>query len=127
MTIEQLEQALHDARIENSGQAAYIETLSAEVDSTWIMVEAQTNMVNFLKGELDDANKKIADLEAALSWIPVEKRLPQRDCEVVVRFKSSPIPAIAWIGVDGDWCSCDRSGLVTHWMPLPELPKEEGK
>lgn len=28
-----------------------------------------------------------------------------------------------WYGYDSEWGYCEQAG-VTHWMPLPELPKE---
>lgn len=79
-----------------------------------------------------DACEYIQQLEAqAPKWISVKERLPERGA-----------PKGCLIYADGytcaaDW-SCDRYGddwwfyvdgeydpEVTHWMPLPEPPKEE--
>ena len=65
-------------------------------------------------------------------WIPVTERLPKEEacgCRVlcVLRKKSR-----GWVWVDdrlfmdGDfWHPKHQKGKVTHWMPLPEPPKEE--
>lgn len=62
-------------------------------------------------------------------WISVEDRLPERDYYVLVHiadgsdghqgcYRSSVVDC--WRGEF--WCRC--TGTITHWMPLPELPKE---
>ena len=61
-------------------------------------------------------------------WISVNERLPEKDQEVLVYlFKDRPY--LAWLNVDGEWeteeFTIDYDYLPTHWMPLPEPPKEE--
>lgn len=62
-------------------------------------------------------------------WIPVTERLPEEDgCEYLVvvnginRFVSIAVyEEEGWfIEVYPDW----KDPIVTHWMPLPEPPKE---
>lgn len=75
----------------------------------------------------------------APEWISVEDRLPMEYTDVLVcledgrvhigyRFNSCEFPGVYW-----DFCSTRRrvslpkvpfGGAVTHWMPLPEPPKE---
>lgn len=62
-------------------------------------------------------------------WISVEERLPTELGEVMVCVYGCV--TIAWYGGNGGfetgsgvifWAG---DGIVTHWMPLPEAPKEE--
>lgn len=82
-----------------------------------------------LLGELDSLKSYIAELEAAQRWIPVSERLPE-DTErmltiVCDAFEDTTAISILQHYGDGDWFSWDSGRyVVTHWMPLPELPKE---
>ena len=53
-------------------------------------------------------------------WISVEERLPEEDKTVLTWGKQGVI-LLDWRH-DNKWCCF---GEVTHWMPLPEPPKEE--
>lgn len=62
-------------------------------------------------------------------WISVENLLPEKGTEVLVvgRGPSKAILFIAMYTTYG-WDSCDEcfeGHRVTHWMPLPEPPKEK--
>jgi hypothetical protein len=86
--IERLKQALHDARIENSGQAAEMERLNE-----------------------------------AKRWIPIAERSPELGVDVMVIDRGEL--KIAWRHIkDGEWSSFSALNKITHWMPLPKLPKE---
>ena len=73
-------------------------------------------------------------------WISVEERLPEGNADVIV-YIQHPISGHCWMKiahhvsemgldecVDDEWW-LDGSGetvsYVTHWMPMPEPPKEE--
>lgn len=65
-------------------------------------------------------------------WIPCSERLPEeRGCYIVAVkhwYDGKPVMREAfWNGAD--WLSCEKrveiTPRVTHWMPLPQLPKEE--
>lgn len=66
-------------------------------------------------------------------WIPVTERLPdvEEDVNVAVltsiRGKRIRTVTTDYINTAGMWdaASCDWRHEVTHWMPLPDPPKEE--
>ena len=98
-----------------------IEDLSAAVEG----YESSTNMVLVEKdGE--------TVIEFQPKWIPVTERLPEIHTMVLVMDKAHDMAVGSleklW---DGEVWVCpfddveDEQCLVTHWMPLPEPPKEE--
>lgn len=60
-------------------------------------------------------------------WIPVEERLPEEKQRVIVRCERVGT-SVGWI-LWGNWMTDigPGAGKVTHWMPLPQPPKEENK
>ncbi len=87
------------------------------------------------------ASKWAADAEKAekTRWIPVAERLPETRSSILGQKSSKVIVAFQYDdetqGTDtahtlnGNWVFEDRitvvNRTVTHWMPLPETPKEE--
>ena len=74
------------------------------------------------------------------TWIKVEDRLPKEGTPVIVVInwdfdqQDPDVSASPGVLSNGDWYGCwfdfaepiqSISGIVTHWMPLPEPPKEE--
>lgn len=65
-------------------------------------------------------------------WIPVTERLPEEKTEVLVAdnsFFGGAVIAVAYLE-RGKWewrddMSTSATPSPTHWMPLPEPPKEE--
>lgn len=62
-------------------------------------------------------------------WIPVSERLPENGETVICVLKRGECWVATWNELDDNlwsdgenWCS---NSEVTHWMPLPELPKED--
>ena len=58
-------------------------------------------------------------------WIPVTERLPEKEEVVLCHCRANIIETLAyydesWQGYSGRY----MKGFVTHWMPLPEPPKE---
>jgi hypothetical protein len=83
----------------------------------------------FLKGA------KWADANQPSPWISVEDKLPELEKEVIIldKRKHTDIGFITddgyggyywWKNDETIWCKDDE---ITHWMPIPELPKEEKK
>lgn len=64
-------------------------------------------------------------------WISVEERLPQEGIEVIVALQIGDRLAVDTDRIHGrEWFAYGSrgyrgSGYVTHWMPLPEVPKGE--
>ena len=85
-------------------------------------------------GSVDQLHDEAADAIEELSkprWIPVTERLPEAG-ERVLCYCRANIYEVMKMRTDGDWVHNDQvydsaymSGFVTHWMPLPEPPKEE--
>ena len=83
----------------------------------------------------DLADFLIANGVAVPRWISVEERLPE-DCKhVLVFMRRNVVPGWSvdywhidtdWLD-DGNWSKNPTGGYfnITHWMPLPEPPKEE--
>lgn len=75
------------------------------------------------------ADHLIANGMTIQRWIPVEERLPETFATVLIYNGNQVHEAILqkdrkWLAVFGDSLIMASSD-VTHWMPLPEPPKEE--
>ena len=57
-------------------------------------------------------------------WIPVSERLPKEFENVLVYDSSDGMVEEAFITRHNEWVGVPMSDTVTHWMPLPEPPKE---
>ena len=57
-------------------------------------------------------------------WISVKDELPKGDKQIICYSSNNGGYAfIDYLGLKNmDWCLCFN---VTHWMPLPEMPKEK--
>lgn len=76
---------------------------------------------------LGEARKRIAELEAqAPKWISVEERLPDDHKRVLIAVQFENGISIHTTGFSGGawYVTLLDSEYVTHWMPLPEPPKE---
>lgn len=75
----------------------------------------------------------LAEMVQMPKWIPVEERLPEVFQHVLANIPGmSPHPTVqeAFREKNGMWYSNGfRYGAdeITHWMPLPEPPKEEAQ
>lgn len=56
-------------------------------------------------------------------WISVNDRLPNTNDTVLVLHKNRHVRTDAWL--KKKWWVADEKNPITHWMPLPEPPKEE--
>lgn len=100
--------------------------------------------INQLEGQLRDATKMTTSTEPVPKWISVEDRLPERNTRVLVYaqekedgFEGKYVITIAsytdnLFGYDisgwvEPWQYFFASYEITHWMPLPEPPREGTK
>lgn len=69
-------------------------------------------------------------IDAMPKWISVEERLPEDEQDVLVCVNKNTIDTgYCSFGYDPSvrnwWVYASMSNNVTHWMPLPEPPKED--
>ena len=89
------------------------------------------SIVDCLEALVRDATVYIKQLEARVpKWISVKDRLPEyyKDLLVIVREGGAVLYMIAHLCIGGIMVSNSGeriNGVVTHWMPLPEPPKED--
>ena len=98
-------------------------------------IEELQQTVEHYKGCSDDWYREACDYKAMLPrWIPVTERLPQEwksvlTCQPYVGDEDKPLIRVSWYIGNGSWRECEMANKlvlpVTHWMPLPEPPKEE--
>ena len=76
----------------------------------------------------DKAADAIEELQSQLpKWIPVAERYPEKE-KVVICLCIANIVEALYLDNDEHWQGYYRrykKRFVTHWMPLPEAPKEE--
>ena len=87
--------------------------------------------------ELEQTSVPVHDMELILDevakprWIPVTERLPFAESgdtsETVMVTDGRSIALAEWFNFEesGTYWSYTGIGDITHWMPLPEPPKEE--
>ena len=81
--------------------------------------------VQYLGGlELALADNLLANGVTFQKWIPVTERLPEYDTDVLT-FRGTAGFCIECYHTDGWGFDNIFMDDITHWMPLPEQPKEE--
>lgn len=75
-----------------------------------------------------DALELIEELQAKIpQWISVKERLPENDDYYLTYTTEHTCEVYRYDG-DGEWVTAwddTANHDITHWMPLPEPPKEE--
>lgn len=76
---------------------------------------------------LDNGVTFATDTNVGSTWISVEERLPEEGEVVMCYHKALEHPVVCqWDESDLCWVNNDWTfgrGLITHWIPLPEPPK----
>lgn len=85
-------------------------------------------------GKLAPAFLEGAEFALENQWISVENDLPcnneellsenYRTKSVIVRFDNNLHGFCYMVKIDGKWKWLNGIKGITHWMPIPELPKE---
>jgi len=71
----------------------------------------------------DALNARIAELEAERRWIPVSERLPENISNVLILSRGEQLIASYHSKYSLWYVPFVDKPVVTHWMPLPELPE----
>lgn len=83
-------------------------------------------------GDVMPVIQKLPTVEPQSAWIPCSERLPEEQEDVLVYMKSGMYKSIHigyaynggdWL-IDGEFWYEEGDPSITHWMPLPEPPKE---
>lgn len=89
------------------------------------------NYINQLENHIGELTEKVSQLEAAQpKWISVEERLPNAGEKVMIRGVKNGMQIGAFSGITRHgknrrwWWKKNTILEVTHWMSLPEPPKE---
>lgn len=101
-------------------------------NASTVYSEYEYNQIDFENGFFTGA--KWADENPKSPWISVEDDLPCNHEElidkeysnqitkvIIVRYRDESVAFARMIKHEGQW---KFSNKVTHWMPIPELPKE---
>lgn len=101
------------------------------LDELQLMIDEEPDRyLNTRRTTLQTALAYLKEHFAEPQWIPTHKQMPQEYVSVLVCIPSdAPLPQVkeAYFA-NGCWASkmwIYREHEVTHWMPLPEPPKED--
>ena len=93
------------------------DAIFAEIQTSFGVDVDRVELIRALQYDRDQYEKGYQDGQP--KWIPVTERLPEM-YEDVLAYKSTGAVVISWLFSDGRWNKRD----ITHWMPLPEPPKD---
>lgn len=94
-------------------------------------MDERKNMRHFAMDEDDYLRRELTSQrpvdEGVVRWTPVAEQLPETDKLVLVVKSDGDMAVAVWNAALGwlHYWSGSRVKNVTHWMPLPELPKQE--
>lgn len=111
----------NEKRLDVISRSALIEDLK------WLKSVVNESSKNEVQDFIDRV-ESFPEVDAVQKWIPVTEQLPERSgfylvCTVHNFYKTANIAKAhfhsgGFYGQGGHWSN------VTHWMPLPDLPKE---
>lgn len=110
-----------------------IERMTAENTELRKEIEWKDMVIALAQRKQVEAEAERDALREKQRWIPVTERFPERDVQVLGWYKDNPFSqyrpeVVSWNGNGWVFVYAHRYVTnVTHWMPLPEEPKEGGK
>lgn len=115
-------------RIDEDGDVAYNHDADGNglvFDSMILTSLSEYESTNLTPAEIVTLLSEVERLQQAQRWTPVTERLPNRQQSVLVRLSAGGTQ-VGWIMWDiWAWNGYKYTdAVVTHWMPLPEPPKE---
>ena len=109
----------------------YLTASTARSKSKRELLEKAADAIEELICEVADEHNARLDSEDKLRWIPVTERLPKEGEFVLVYGDLYPnkhdggVIAVSKRMDWNYWQGFGRERNITHWMPLPQPPKEE--
>lgn len=95
--------------------------------------EYKGDSIGLIAATIEDCQRVVAEMAVEDRWVPVTERLPDKMGQYVCRYifgKNTDYPffQVLWYFANLENPHFQHEGsmglTVTHWMPLPEMPKE---
>lgn len=110
----------------------------ARADGSWNTLSDLSHKAANALEQLQAENDRLKEEVQQMRWIPVEERLPEENVTVLAfnadphaekyvlaRYRTVVYLGCYWCQFDQEYDSwCASCWKVTHWMPLPQPPKE---
>ena len=114
-----------------------IDAEKVESDCVDALLKDALAYIQQLENYIGELTEKVSQLEAAQpKWISVEDRLPDDRGNFITKIHCDNgdwIEVNTFDYMEKEWwhdavnCTVKATEFVTHWMPLPEAPKEDVK
>ena len=88
-----------------------------------------------VRGTIEDCRRAVGEMPEEDGWIPVTERMPEKQGRFICTYKFNSNSEMQFVGVleyyvfckDQHWQHESSGVIVTHWMPMPEPPKEDAR
>lgn len=96
-----------------------------DCDGDRMLMSQAADAIESLDDIAQTYSETVQELKMKSQWIPVTERLPEKEDEAVIVWEKQGFALIDWRH-DNKWAILDNNcGIATHWIQLPEPPKEE--
>ena len=104
--------------------------LIGDIDDLLIAHPSENVSKMYLRKAADAIKQLISHGVTVQEWISVKDRLPEPWKQVLIYSRHDFCEVALYIGIPGKWRVTWNHDMldadsVTHWMPLPEMPKGE--